>query len=316
MPHDELTEYLLHDRQHAKISPEMLEMMGKEAAHRLLEGAESLNASIAKLASVYPDINADQVKRICEFANTAVYLSQHDKNKTAGAKSSYPQFELADPARIVQDLSNGARPERVTPVDASYGRLPEYKAKLASAESDAFFAEVFGVKEAMERDDLAFTKTAAVEEVVDVKRDLLTLKEHIQSSAQQIDSLYKKASDGYYAAVKHHLLEGGSFADVIAAANSAGVSHTKTAAAMKPCIMRLIKEGVAKPDALSSQAKDFTKLAGRVVNEEHPLVSLFGAVVAFDDEIEKIAVGLQDIDTELGRVSTFLKEQLRAGSAR
>jgi hypothetical protein len=314
MPHDELTEYLLHDRQHAKISPEMLEMMGKEAAHRLVTERVALNESIAKLAGAYPDINADQVKRICEFANTAAYLTQHDKAKTAGAQSSYPQFELADPARIVQDLSDGARPSRVTQVDAAYGRLPERKAKLASAESDALFAEIFGVKEAHE--DLDFTKTAAVEEVVDVKRDLITLKEHIQNSAQQIDGLFKEASDGYFAAVKEHLLEGGSFADVIAAANSTGASQTKIASAMKPCLKRLIKEGVAKPDVLSAQAKSFTKVAGRVVNEEHPLVSLLGAVLSFDEEIEKIAVGLQDIDVELGNVNTFLKEQLRAGSAR
>lgn len=314
MPHDELTEYLLHDRRHAKISPEMLEMMGKEAAHRLLTDRVSLNESIAKLASAYPSINGDQVKRICEFANTATYLSQHDKNKTAGAQSSYPQFELADPARIIQDLSEGASPSRVTQVDASYGRLPE-KQKTAAI-GDAILAEAFGVPAAEERADLSFTKTAAVGEVVITKQDLVALKEHIQSSATTIDGIFKQAQADYYQVVKEHLLEGGSFAEVLAAANSIGASNEKIAEVMKPIVVRLMKEKVAKPEKLATQTQDFTKLAHRVVNTDHPLASLFGALFAMDEEVEKLAVGLEDIDSELARVNTFLKEQTHARSSR
>mgnify|MGYP003353403588 CR=1 FL=1 len=70
--------------------------------------------AVAKLASAVPDMNAEQVKRVCEYANTNVYLALHDKNKTAGAGSSYPQFELADPSRVIQDLSDGAKPTVIT----------------------------------------------------------------------------------------------------------------------------------------------------------------------------------------------------------
>ena len=166
--HDDLTEYLLSDRSTATISPEMLELLGKQAANQYLDSGISLNESIAKLAGAHPDINVEQVKRVVEFANTAVHLGLHDKNKTAGARESYPQFELADAGRIVQDLTDGARPTRLTQVDVEYGRQPQ-KLKISEATSDALLADLFKVKEAQIRDDLGYTSEAVVDEIMGAK---------------------------------------------------------------------------------------------------------------------------------------------------
>ena len=111
---NDLVNYLSSTGQHAKLSPEALEMMGKQAANMFLDTGLSLNEAVVKIASEHHDINVEQLKRVAEFANTAVYLAKHDQSKTAGDSTSYPQFELADPARIVQDMSDGARPTVVT----------------------------------------------------------------------------------------------------------------------------------------------------------------------------------------------------------
>src|SRR5258708_3946623 len=93
---DALTDYISAGSEKAVISAESLELMGKRAASFLFDHGIPLNEGIRKIASEYKDINHEQIKRVVEFANISAYLTQHDKNKTAGAESSYPQFELAD----------------------------------------------------------------------------------------------------------------------------------------------------------------------------------------------------------------------------
>ena len=310
---DELTEYLLQDRHHAKISPEMLEMMGKQAANRLIEEDIALNESIAKLAGGYPDVNPEQVKRICEFANTAVYLAKHDQAKTAGADSSYPQFDLAEPGRIIQDLTDGARPTVVSSVDAAYGCLPAQKEKLSAVTSNALLAEMFGMGE--HEQSLDYSKETAVGDILDTKSDLKALRDSLVHTGERFNLYAKEASAAYYEEVKRHLLDGGSFTDVVRAAHEV-VGSEKVAAVLNPFVSDLIRERVATPTQLASQVGGLEKVASRRVNQEHPFVSLLGAAVSHKTEFDKIAVALDEVDAELVRVNKFIKENLGAKSAR
>lgn len=310
---DELTRYLLSDRSpHPKLSGEMLEMMGKEAAVRLFNDGVAMNETIAKLAGSYPDINAEQVKRICEFANTAAYLAEHDKAKTAGAESSYPQFDLADPAHVIHDLSDGARPTRVSPTDVAYGRLPERKSKTSAAAEDAL-AEMFHVKTAEAEPE--YTRQSVVNDIFSTKDDLKTLHDHVTSTAENLDLMWKEASEELYELTKRHILDGGSMADLVKVARDSGLDSDEAVSALKPVTVRLMKEKVASPEQLKQQVLDYIKVAHRQMDETHPIVKTFKAVADLDSEIHKVATGLQDIERELGRVNAFIKEQFRAGTA-
>lgn len=311
---DELTQYLLSDRkQHSRIAPETLELMGKQAANMFLDEGVSLNEGVAKLAGAHPDINAEQVKRVVEFANQAAYLGLHDKAKTAGAKESYPQFELADAGRVIQDLSDGARPTRVTQVDVDYGRQPTKVASVASVTADNLLADLFQVKQAQAL--VVDSRGSAISDMVRVKEDLVSLRDHLTHSASQMDVMWKEAQEDFYEGVRRHLLDGGSFADVVAAARIPGVPQEKIASALQPFVVRLITDKVASPQALRGQVEGFDKVAHRIINQQHPFVTSFRAVLSLDQEIEKVAVGLEDIEVELGRVNAFLKEQLSASAA-
>jgi hypothetical protein len=299
--HDDLTQYLLNDRSTAPLSAESLEMMGKQAANHYLEYGLPLARGIAKLASEHPDINSDQIKRVVEFANTAVHLGLHDKNKKAGASDSYPQFDLAD-----------ARPTRLPPVSVEYSRRHQTE-KLSSATSDAIMADLF---KTAAPEEPSYTKDSVIDDVMGVKSDLTSLKEHIQHSAQELDVLFKTASEEFYELSKRHLLEGGPFADIVAAARVPGVSYEKVAAALQPHVTRLIKEKVASPQELRDGVEGFEKVAHRVLNPAHPLVTSFRAILSSDQEIEKVAVALREVDVELDRVSNFVRERLRAPSSR
>jgi hypothetical protein len=251
----------------------------------------------------------EQVKRVCEFANNAAYLGLHDKNKTAGAESSYPQFELADAGRVVQDLSDGAKPTRLTQVDVDYGRQP-MKPKLASATTDGLMADLFKVKEAEARADLEFTRDSAIESIVDTKQDLTSLKDTLTSAGAELNALYEEATESYYKVAKAHLLEEGSFVDVLTAAQSSGLEQEKVAEILHPFVVRLLKEKVATAEELKQGASNLEKVAHRVINEKHPLVVHFREIASIESEISKIATGLSEVDVELGRVNVFLKKHI------
>ncbi len=307
---DELTNYLMNGERHASLSAESLELMGKQAANRLLNDGIPLNETIVKLAGEHQDINGEQVRRVVEFANNAVYLAMHDSNKTAGANSSYPQFEIADPARILQDLSDGARPTVTTKVDVEYSKLPEKKADVELR--DDVIERVFGFNP----DKLASdsSATSPINQVVDAKGSLNSLRENLEHHGEQFTMALKQAQDEYYDLTKNYLLEGGSFADVIVAARSSGADKSKIAYVFQPIIARLLKEKVASPVRLQLMTEQLEKVAHRVVNEKHPLVSTFKSIVALESEIDKIATSLSDIDTQLDKVNNFIKEQFLARS--
>jgi hypothetical protein len=309
MANDPLTSYLVNEKRHASLSPEALELMGKEAANMFLDSKVPLNEGIAKLAGQHTDINHEQVKRVAEFANNAVYLAFHEKNKVAGANSSYPSFLLADPSLIIQDLSDGARPTVVTRTDIDYGNQPVKKEKFSSAEEGAF-AEMFKAASAPMPD---FSFDTGVAGVMDAKSQLVGLKQHLETTAERFDLLRKEAAAEYYDMVKRHLLEGGGFEDVMVSARASGVPEEMVGEAMKPFVVDLIKEKVASPERLKTGIRNLEKVAHRVLNPDHPFVTVFGAMLALDDEIEKCATGLKQVDEQLEIVNDFIKEQLRRG---
>ncbi len=309
----ELSTILSKDSHHANISPERLESLGKEAANMFLNESVSLNEGIAKLAGAYPDINQEQVKRICEFANTDVYLAKHDKSKTAGDDSSYPQFELADPARVIQDLSDGARPTTVTRTDVDYGLQPLKKEKMSASKSDLLLEEMFGMKEAKEREDLDFTRDSAIHQLTDAKDSLIGLRDSLSHTGENFDLSFKEASADFYDTVKRHLLGGEGFEDVMNAAKSSGASNEKITEMMVPVVARLLKEKVSSAEILKVGVKNLEKVAHRVLNYEHPLVKSFMEMISLDQEIEKVASGLGSVEAELKKVNSVIKEQVFAG---
>lgn len=308
----ELLNLLTQDKSHASISPESLELMGKQAANLYLGEGVALNEAVVKIASEHADINQEQLKRVCEFANTAVYLAKHDQAKTAGAESSYPQFQLADPARVIQDMTDGARPTVVTPTDVEYGKHPNRSLGIDPATANAILAGLFGVEEAEKNSSLDYTKDTALGEIMDAKHNLQDLRSSLQSSAQQLDSMHKQASDEFYDTMKRHLLDGGSFVDVVVAGTATGLSYEKYAEAVQPFVVRLLKEKVATAAELSNDLDSLEKTAHRIVNEQHPLVASFRAYIGLDSEIEKIATGLVDVEKELKNVDSFIRETFGA----
>jgi hypothetical protein len=286
----------------AKLSAEALEMMGKEATNLFMEGL-TLNDAVVKIASAHQHINQEQIKRVCEFANNSTYLALHDQAKVAGDDASYPQFELADPSRVVQDISDGARSTVVTRTDLDYSKQPFKKAKTSAAEKA--LEELFTPSAPLDHD---FSRETAAKELLDAKHSLVAVRDQLSHSGETFDQSYKAASAELYGTVKDHLLDGHGLGDVIVAVRSTGIPKEKISEVMQPVIERLIKEKVASPKKLSESVSQIEKVAHRVVNQEHPVIAAFMEVVQSSTEIEKVAAGLQEVEGQLEEVEKAIKE--------
>lgn len=314
---DKLAEFLTSDRTAPHMEPETLELLGKQAANAYLAHGTPPNDSIVKMASEYRDMTPDHIRRICEFANTALHLHQHEKNKSASSNASYPQFPLADPAAVTQDLSAKARPVIRQMVDSSYLREPS-RYSVQSAEKEAALAQLFDCREpgTEKKASLDFTAESGYTDLTAAKDQLKGLQSTFQHIADEHDFILKQASEEYYGEVKRHLLEGHSFADVLIAARASGATDEKLASAMQPVVERLMREKVAGANQLQAGVRGMDKVAHRVVNPEHPFVALFATIVDAQETIDKMASDLRNIEEDLNTVNDVIKENIRAQAAR
>lgn len=315
---DELTNTLMSGSRHASVSAESLELMGKQAANRFLNEDIPLNESISKLAAQHNDINGEQVKRICEFANTAVYLARHDQSKTAGANSSYPQFPLADPSRIIQDMSDGARPTISTDVDIAYSKQA-LKAKTASARltelRETVIERVFGIDPEKKPEEHG-TRESALNDLLNAKYTLQGMDESISTTHEHAEMTLKEAQADLFHLTKEHLLSNGSFAEIVAVAQHAEEDSQKIASALSPVIERLLTEKIASPADLRVMNDQLEKLASRTINPAHPLHVAFTTLFTASDDLQKTAAAQEEIEKEYRRVDSFIKENFLADSAR
>lgn len=310
--HSKLSTALSNEGKYANVSPEMLEMMGKQAANVFMEKGISLNESISKLAAAHDDINQEQIKRVCEFANTAVYLAKHDMAKTAGESSSYPEFDLADPNRVIQDLSDGTKSTVTTKVDADYSRL-QGKEKTSSVNSKAEKAleELFTAKTA---EDLEYSKDTAINEVMAAKDQLKGLESHLNNACEKYDLMFKEASAEFYELSKRHMMDGGSLPDLLKIAEATGGTEEEINAIISPVVKLLVQEKVVTASVMKVQMKSLEKVAHRTVNPEHPMVKAAGAILLAAQECEAAVQGLHEVDAGLKQVNAFIKEKLSAGA--
>lgn len=305
---NELSHNLLRASRGSGVSPEMLEVMGKQAAAGLTSNGTPLARGIAKIASQNPGMTNEQIKRVCEAANTAVYLDMHEKR--AGAESSYPQFELADPVEVIRTLDRAANPVKTAEVDSSYARPPERKQLFSNSQSMSLLAEMFGQEK--NASAAPVDPEFAARQAVRAQQDLEDLRGKIRYDIEANDIMLKEASASYYDTVKRHLLDGHSFSGVMAAARSTGADTEKIAGVVRPLVTALLAGKVASADSLHAGVLNLEKIAHRVVNDKHPLVSSFGAVLGFQSEIEKLASSLAEVEGELSKITAVVRERYHA----
>lgn len=135
---DDMPFGLAQQTTYAKLSPQDLDLMGKQASLCYLENGVSLNEAIVKIAREHPSISPHQIRRVVEAANTHTF--SHIFEKQAGDKNV--EFPIADPSIVLKELDDGARPIRTVTAE-DYAMSP-VKQSHVTLDQDMTLATAFG----------------------------------------------------------------------------------------------------------------------------------------------------------------------------
>lgn len=283
------------------IDPEQLESMGKRAAARFTERGTTLNeavVSIVKEAMLSPE----QVKRVCEFANTAAYLFEFEK--AGEVRNITFDGGPANPSVVLKDLNDGSAPAVHQIKEAAY-EPPTTHYKTAGA-SDSILAEAFGLsgmEKAASYDHLA--RADASEEVADMRVRLNAVRDDLMSKLSHSQVFLDDVKDDLYSLVKQEVIDGSSLGDIMGAWSGYGDANQVKEAMSFYVLDRLRDDGVMdKAQIEESICK--TAGVGQVANPEHPVVERFMVLTKAAAEHRKLESAVEIVDEQLAEVDRRL----------
>ncbi len=284
------------------IDPEQLESMGKRAAARFAEESMSLNEAVVstvKEAMLAPE----QVKRVCEFANTAAYLTEFEK--AGEVRNVTFDGGPANPSVVLKDLNDGSAPAIHQVKTAEYEPpTSHYKTTRAG---DSVLAEAFGASVGMEKvaavDHLA--RADASEEIADVKVRLDAVYDDLMSKLSHSEVFLDDVKDDLYSAVKQEVMDGASLGDVMTAWSGYGDAGQVKEAMSFYVLDRLRDDGVMDTGQIE-QSICKTAEAGSIPNPEHPVVERFMVITKVAAEHHKLETAIDIINEQRDEVNAKL----------
>lgn len=279
-----------------EVSPETLEMLGKEAASMYLNEGIPLNDAIVKLASEHEDLNDEHVKRIIEFANTEVFQQkfQNDEDKNV-------HFPVADPNVIFNDLKSGGSPSLAGPTEElDYSYSPSY---LSSRDNLA--------KVASQKDEVLVEPTLPpshhhpIEDVYDLYVTLQGQLDELKVKAASATESMDKAADSLYSIIRENISQedGDGFGDLARALRKVA-SDQEIIDVMTVMAARLVKDGVSSFEKLAADASQHNGKS--LVNTDHPLFSSFLQLKKAASEKFKLDDMIANLNGRLEEIKNFI----------
>ena len=264
------------------VSGEELETYGKHASTLYHSGvAANLNAAVVdtiKSAGLAPE----QVRRVVEFANTAAFQSEFQKE---GASTKYVVFDggPAEYNTVLQDLNDGGGGTVFDRGTLDYTHMPTMKTAsrggmdktaAVSARADDILAEAFAVP--VRAAPIPFAHPLA--EVHAVRDKLSGVRDTITHEINALEVDLLAISEDMYRQVKQAALEGVPLGHILQAWDSTlRVEPELVKAAFAFMGPRLHDEGIfATIDAVGASLEKTAELRA-IVNPEHPLIAYFDA---------------------------------------
>ena len=304
-----LTLGLLQQEAAKPIDPEQLEAFGKQAAARYHQGVKLSQAVVdtVKTAKLAPE----QIKRVCEFANTAAYLNEFEK----GGEVRNVTFNggPANPSDVIKDLNDGSAPA-IHQVDEDYGIPASGSYKTASGD-ESILASAFG-HSGMEKSASAvsrterdhFTRQEPAEEVYDMKVRLDGTRDHFMGKLATSQVVYDDVSRDLCSAVRQEVHGGSSLGDI----GRAWASYTPNTFMWKTA-MEMVRKDLDHGGLLTKEAQvqSIQEVSGgRVPNPAHPVVERFIAFTKIAHEHRKLERAVEVINEQLGEINPKLRSLL------
>jgi len=303
---------LLSSTPQKTVSPEVLEIIGQQAARSFLDKKVPLNDAVVNAIKGHPGLNDEHIRRIVEFANNVTFqeMFQTQENKNI-------HFPVADPGVILRDVRDGGSPgqEGTFASTKDYNNAPEQQVKTDGLQ-DAFndldnrqqHEGIFGQGEPIEKNAYAINipmggHANPIEDVFDLHLKLKAAHHELYRAAAHFEELEKNAARTLYQTAKREVLDpdGAGISGVLAILEKMA-SPMEAALLGKSITEKLLADGV--PGSVIE--KGLEKTAGVFVNPEHPLpqaVHLF-----LDSTVKSLETqeALRQVEDSIAETSAFL----------
>ena len=288
------------------VDPEQLELMGKRAAALYSDGKHSLSEAVVatvKEACLSPE----QVKRVCEFANTNAYLAEFEK---AGEMRNVTfTGGPADPGYVLKDLNDGGNPALNNISNEDY-KAPALSYKTASlgmdkvAEAFGFHADNIKTASAVSRTRDHSNHIDPADDVNDLRMGLEQAKEDangkLASARIFCDGLAKDLCDVVTQAVE----TGTNLGDI----GRAWSGYTEDARLYKEAMLKVSRHLRARGH------KELTmtaKIAGVIPNPAHPVIAGYVAFTTAAHARRVLETAVQVLDEQLANAGKALHALVR-----
>jgi len=295
------------------VDPEQLELMGKRAAAAYSEHGTRLSDAVVDVVKE-AKLSPEQVKRVCEFANTNAYLSEFEK---AGEMRNVT-FEggPANPNVVLKDLNDGGNP-MLSKLGSSDYTEPTGHYKTAGVTEDAL-AEAFGVK-AGDKEKTAsvhvegnrdhMSRYNPVDELNDLRLCLEGTRETMISRLSTSGVVYNDVSSDLCKTAAQELETGTPMGDIA----RVWASYTPNALLLKEATVLVVKHLQSRGHAEEELVQSFNKTAsaGTLPNPTHPLVEQFIAFTKVAHGHHVLQRSVEVLDEQLNTVRSKLHEMLQ-----
>jgi hypothetical protein len=287
------------------IDPEQLESMGKRAAARFGEGGCSLSEAVVEIVKE-ARLAPEQVKRVCEFANTSAYLQEFEKS----GEQRNVTFDggPADPSYVLKELNDGSSPAIHQVKTAAIIDSKELWGSTKYRAYDHILAEAFGTSESLSKEasmvvehDHA-TRALPGEELADLKIRLEGMRDDFKSKYASSGVLLHDVRSDLCNTVQQEVMGGTPMTDI---------ARAWYGTADAPIVKEAMKMVVGHLQTVGMQKEASWNLGGpvpqRVVNPEHPVVERFVALTKISHEHRKLEHALDIVKEQLEDVNAKLR---------
>ena len=294
------------------VDPEQLELMGKRAAAAFSEHGTRLSDAVVEVVKE-AKLSPEQVKRVCEFANTNAYLAEFEK---AGEMKNVT-FEggPANPSVVLKDLNDGGNPMLSKLGSSDYGEPIGYY-KTAGVTDDAL-AEAFGVKvgskektasdQVESRDHMNHFQP--VDDLNDLRIAMEGARETMVSKLSTSGVIYDDVSSDLCKTAAQELETGIPMGDIA----RVWASHAPNAPIFKEAMALVVKHLQSRGHSEEELSKSFNKTAsaGTLPNPTHPLVEQFIAFTKVAHGHHILQRSIEVLDEQLTTVRSKLHEMVQ-----
>lgn len=293
------------------VSSEHLQVLGKHAS-TLFQSQKVASMNDAVLRAVQDEhLNAQQVRRVVEFANVDAFREKHAS--MTGDKIVVFQGGPADPSVVLQRLNVTEKTASAAQYDLSdYDGPPSQSYTQAEIEmGDKLLSHTFKTASSQqEEQEVSMNTIYALRDKLAGARDFLE-SELLTAEGDMhfvLSSLYENVKEAHAEGVSMGQMLN-SWSKVSSAKNAPAFANQSIKLASSFVIPKLLEDAVFY--SKEELSKSFSKTAAvGSVNMNHPLITDFLKTAFL---LEKIAVNkqaLEEITTQYNRVDDFVKQAL------